>query len=57
MNDEPSSVHMQMIEVYNDQVRDLLTVPRSTNDFIDLDESAEKGVHPRVRQSDTLVVY
>ena len=43
------SVTLQMYEVYNELVKDLLQVPGSHGAYLELAESAEKGIYPKVR--------
>ena len=45
----PTQVSMQMFEVFSDQVRDLLTVPKTGNEYAELDEAADTGVFVKVR--------
>ena len=43
------NVTLQMYEVYNELVKDLLQVPGSHGAYLELAESAEKGIYPKVR--------
>jgi hypothetical protein len=42
---------MSMIEVYNELVKDLLQVPGSGGAYLDIHETAEKGVHVKVSKT------
>lgn len=44
-------VTMSMIEVYNELVKDLLQVPGSGGAYLDIHETAEKGVHVKVSRT------
>ena len=41
-------VQMQMYEIYNELVRDLMQVPGVHPEYLDVDETADKGAHIRV---------
>lgn len=44
-------VSMSMVEVYNELVKDLLQVPGGGGAYLDLHETAEKGVHVKVSKT------
>ena len=49
MTKQNPEVTIQMMEVYNELIRDLLRVPdRGSAGLLDITESAEKGVHAKV---------
>ena len=47
-------ISMAMYEVYNELIKDLLTMPGGTSNFLELGETAEKGTYVKVS---TLIGY